>query len=81
MEEEFFFINQVICKKGVAVKVNTVHINSIDFVTIIGCVVINALVGIATRCVNCDFVLAVGNLATSTLLVNRTENVKELTYA
>ena len=57
------------------------HINRIDFATIIGCVVINALVGIAARCVNRDFVLAVGNFATSTLLVNRAENVEELTYA
>lgn len=52
------------------------HINRTNLVIVVGGVVVDSLVGIATGGVKCDFILSVCNLTTTSLLVNRTENVE-----
>ena len=57
------------------------HINRTNLVIVVGGVVVDSLVGIATGGVKCDFIFSVCNLTTTSLLVNRTENVEKLVHA
>ena len=54
------------------------HINRTNLVIVVGGVVVDSLVGIATGGVKCDFILSVSNLTTASLLVNRPQDMKEL---
>ena len=52
------------------VKVFFVHINSGYLMSVVGGVIVNALVSIATACVYRYLILALGNFAAASLLVN-----------
>ena len=78
---EFSVGHQRIADKRFAVQVFFVHIHTDDAVIIVGFVIINPFVGIAARSVNGNFVFAVFQSATSSLLVNRPQNMKELADA
>lgn len=73
--------NRCVCREFGYVKVGFVHINRTNLVIVVGGVVVDSLVGIATGGVKCDFILSLCNLATTSLLVNRTENVEKLAHA
>ena len=53
------------------VKVFFVHINGGYLMSVVGGVIVNALVGIAAACINCYLILALCHLAAAPLLVNR----------
>lgn len=52
------------------VKVFFVHINSGYLMSVVCGVIVNAHVGIATACINGYLILALGNFAAASLLVN-----------
>ena len=78
--ENLTFRNWCVCGKFGHVKVGFVHINRTNLMVVIGGVVVDSLVGIAAGSVNCDFILSVCDLTTTSLLVNRTENVEKLAH-
>ena len=65
----------------IAPEILTVHINRRDLTVVIRRVVIDSLACITAGCVNRDFIFTLGNLAAASLLIDRTENVKELADA
>ena len=52
-------------------KVFFVHINGGYLMSVVGGVIVNALVGVAAACINCYLILALCHLAAAPLLVNR----------
>ena len=45
----------------------------------ISIIIIDTFNNITTRCIQCDFIFSISHFATSTLLIHRSKNVKELT--
>ena len=61
--------HRVSCQFG-GVEILFVHINGGYLMTVIGGVIVNALVGVAAACVYRYLILALGNFAAASLLVN-----------
>ena len=66
--------------KGDCIEVFFVHIYGGYLVVVVGCIVVNAFVGVAAGRIDCYFVLALSKMATAALLVNRAENVEKLAH-
>ena len=65
----------------VTVKVFLVHIYRSYLMVVVGCVVINSLVGVTAGGIKRDFVLSLVHLTAPELLVDRAQYMKELAYA
>ena len=55
------------------------HIYCRYLMIFIGCIIINSLIRIATRCVECNLELSIGNFTAASLLIYGSKDMKKLT--
>lgn len=63
----------------VIIQIFHMHIYCTDLMIFISIIIIDTFNNITTKCIQCDFIFSISHFATSTLLIHRSKNVKELT--
>lgn len=79
--EDLLLLNKRIANQCIAVQRRFVHVHRCDLAVVVGRVVVYAPCGIAAARVKRDFVFAVFELAASALLLNGSQDMKELADA
>lgn len=74
-----FPLNYWITNQFITFQILCMHIYRTDLMIFISIIIIDTFNNITTRCIQCDFIFSISHFATSTLLIHRSKNVKELT--
>lgn len=73
------FCNNRITDEHISIQILMMHIHRADLVVFVSGVVVDSLCGIAAGSIKGNFIFTVSYFAASSLLVHRTQNMKELT--
>ena len=66
---DLFPCDWCITNQSGSIQIFLMHVNCGNPVIFIGCIIINSLIRIATRCVECNFELSIGNFTAASLLI------------